>query len=308
MFSTHVRCAIPRWNEQYAGFVANATVVSAPMDQRSPRNLGKKFHHQREKFNRSANLLSWLEVAVLFTTGLAAGTINTVVGSGSLITFPALLALGYPPILANVTNSVGILPGAISGAIAYRSELRGQFRQILPLALCSGIGGLIGALLLLVLPPAVFDTVVPVLIIIACVLVIVGPQLKRWAEAREGKTGSGSERRVALMASAAFTGVYGGYFGAAQGVILLAFLSILLKGGIQRANAYKNVLAAVANGAAASVFLFTTEIAWIAAAIIALGAILGGQIGGSVGKRLPPVVYRVVIVVIGIVAIIYFYV
>lgn len=252
--------------------------------------------------------MNWVEVAILFTSGVAAGVINTVVGSGSLVTFPALLALGYPPILANVTNNVGVLPGSISGAIAYRDELRGQLRAVLPLAVFSGLGGLSGALLLLVLPPQVFGTVVPVLIIFACILVIIGPQLKTWAEKREARTGSGSPRQRTLLVSVGLSSVYGGYFGAAQGVILLSFLSILLKGGIQRANAYKNVLAATANGSAATVFILTTQIAWIAAGIIALGAILGGQIGGSVGKRLPPVVYRALIVVIGVIAIIYFYV
>lgn len=252
--------------------------------------------------------MSWVEVAVLFTSGVAAGVINTVVGSGSLITFPALLAFGYPPVLANVTNNVGVLPGSISGAIAYRNELRGQFRKILPLAAFSGVGGLSGALLLLVLPPEVFGTVVPVLIMFACILVIVGPKVKTWAEAREAQSGSDARRQGTLLVSVGLSSVYGGYFGAAQGVILLSFLSILLKGGIQRANAFKNVLAAVANGAAAVVFIITTQIAWIAAGIIALGAILGGQIGGSLGKRLPPVVYRALIVVVGIIAITYFYV
>lgn len=251
--------------------------------------------------------MSWLDVALLFASGTAAGVINTVVGSGSLVTFPALLALGYSPILANVTNNIGVLPGSISGAIAYRSELKGQLRKLLPLTAFSAVGGLSGALLLLVLPASAFDSVVPILIILACVLVIISPRLKRWSAAREVKSGSGAERRAALFTSTGLTGIYGGYFGAAQGVILLSILSILLEGGMQRANAYKNILAAVANGAAAIVFIFTTEVAWLAAAVIAAGAILGGQIGGCVGRRLPPVVYRVVIVLIGIAAIVYFY-
>lgn len=251
--------------------------------------------------------MNWIDVAVLFASGTAAGIINTVVGSGSLVTFPALLALGYPPVLANVTNNIGVLPGSISGAIAYRRELRGQLPVILPLTAFSAVGGLAGAILLLILPASAFNNVVPVLIVIACVLVVVAPRLKRWAAARELKSGSGSERRLALFTSTGLTGIYGGYFGAAQGVILLSTLSILLPGDIQRANAYKNILAAVANGAAAVVFVFTTEVAWLAAGVIAIGAILGGQIGGSVGRRLPPVVYRVIIVAIGIAAIVYFY-
>lgn len=254
--------------------------------------------------------MSWLDVLILFVAGTAAGTINAVVGSGSLITFPALLALGYPPVLANVTNNIGVLPGSISGAVAYRRELRGQWRQVLPLAGCSAVGGLIGALLLLVLPASAFNGVVPVLILLAVVLVIVSPWLKRWSAARQAKTEADMARgeRPTLFTTVGLTGVYGGYFGAAQGVILLSILSILLKGGMQRANAYKNVLAATANGAAAVVFVFSTPVAWVAALIIAVGAVIGGQIGGRVGRRLPPIVYRGIIVVIGIVAIIYFYV
>ena len=240
--------------------------------------------------------MTWLEALLLFLAGTAAGTINTVVGSGSLVTFPTLLALGYPPVLANVTNNIGVLPGSISGAIAYRSELKGQARGVLPLAVCSLIGGGAGALLLLVLPASAFDAIVPVLIIAACVLVVAAPWLKRWAfrratAARPGRSG----RAATLLTSTGLTGVYGGYFGAAQGVILLALLSIMLPGDVHRANAYKNVLAAVANGAAALVFVFTTSVAWFAGGIIALGAILGGQLGANVGRRLPPVVYRGVI-------------
>jgi uncharacterized protein len=252
--------------------------------------------------------VTWLEALLLFVAGTAAGTINTVVGSGSLVTFPTLLALGYPPVLANVTNNIGVLPGSVSGAIAYRRELKGQARSVLPLAVCSLVGGASGALLLLVLPASAFDAIVPVLIIAACVLVVAAPWLKRWAfrratAARSGGTG----RATTLLTTTGLTGVYGGYFGAAQGVILLALLSIMLPGDLQRANAYKNVLAAVANGAAALVFVFTTSVAWFAGGIIALGAILGGQLGASVGRRLPPVVYRVVIVLIGIAAVVYFY-
>ena len=244
-------------------------------------------------------------MVILFISGTLAGIINTVVGSGSLVTFPALLALGYPPILANVTNNVGVLPGSISGAIAYRKELKGQFKPLAVLAIFSGVGGLAGALLLLQLPAEVFDGVVPVLIILACVLVVIGPRLKQAIAARPTKKGS-ARHGAGLYVTTGLTGVYGGYFGAAQGVILLSGLSILLPGTIQRANAYKNVLAAVANFAAAIVFVSSTEVAWLAAGIIAAGSILGGQIGGWVGQRLPPLVLRIVILAVGVSAITYF--
>jgi len=249
--------------------------------------------------------MTWVEVIVLFVSGTMAGIINTVVGSGSLVTFPALLALGYPPILANVTNNVGVLPGSISGAIAYRKELKGQLKPVALLAIFSGVGGLAGALLLLQLPAEVFNGVVPILIILASILVVIGPRLKQAIAARQAKKGATSHG-VALYATTGLTGVYGGYFGAAQGVILLSGLSILLPGSLQRANAYKNVLAAVANFAAAIVFVSITDVAWLAAGVIAAGSILGGQIGGWVGQRLPPLVLRIVILAVGVSAITYF--
>jgi uncharacterized protein len=246
--------------------------------------------------------LSVPDILLLVLAGIAAGTINTVVGSGSLVTFPALLAVGLPPVLANVTNNIGVLPGNISGALAYRRELRGSRAMAWRLGIASVVGGVSGALLLLVLPEEVFAWVVPVLIALACVLIIAAPRIKLRLAARaaQGASGMPSNR---LAVGVGLTGVYGGYFGAAQGVILLSILSIALPGGMQKANGLKNVLAAAANGAAALVFVLISEVHWGAAAAVAVGAILGGQIGGRVGRRIPDVAYRIVIVAIGIVAI-----
>lgn len=241
---------------------------------------------------------------MLFFAGTAAGIINTVVGSGSLVTFPVLVALGYPPVLANVTNNIGILPGSVSGAVSYRKELAGHGRELLGFAAFSAVGGVVGALLLLRLPTAAFHFIVPILIVGACVLVVIGPVLKRRSAHRTNDAGAG--RRGGLSVAVGLTGIYGGYFGAAQGVILLASLTALLPGDIQRANAFKIVLAGTANLAAAVVFTFTTTVAWPAAFAIAIGAILGGQLGGLVGQRLPASVFRVVIVAIGLGAVIYF--
>jgi uncharacterized membrane protein YfcA len=249
--------------------------------------------------------VSWADAVILFFAGTAAGIINTVVGSGSLVTFPILVALGYPPVLANVTNNIGVLPGSISGAISYRKELAGHGRELVSLAVLSAAGGIVGALLLLKLPTAAFQFIVPILIVGACVLVIAGPALKRRSLTRK-RDGAAGRRAVELKATVGLTGVYGGYFGAAQGVILLASLTALLPGDIQRANAFKNVLAGTANLAAAIVFVFTTRVAWPAALAIAVGAILGGQLGGLVGRRLTTTVFRIVIVVIGAVAVLYF--
>ncbi|WP_256839807.1 sulfite exporter TauE/SafE family protein [Ornithinimicrobium faecis] len=248
--------------------------------------------------------MTWYELTLLLVAGIAAGTINTVVGSGSLVTFPALLSVGLPPVLANVTNNVGVLPGNISGAISYRRELSGSGRLAWRLGVASAIGGVAGALLLLVLPQEVFTWVVPALIVLACVLIVAGPRIKTAIASRAPADATG---RVSgrLATGVGLTGVYGGYFGAAQGVILLSALSIALPGSLQQANALKNVLAAAANGAAAIVFVSISDIHWVAAGAVALGAVIGGQVGGRVGRRIPDGVYRTTIVVIGAAAIVH---
>ncbi|HEX5586705.1 MAG TPA: sulfite exporter TauE/SafE family protein [Acidimicrobiia bacterium] len=244
--------------------------------------------------------MSFWEGVLIVAVGFAAGTINTIVGSGSLVTFPTLLALGYAPVVANVSNTIGLVFGSISGAVGYRRELAGQRRRVSVLGVGSFIGGLTGAILLLTLPSSVFDAVVPVLILIACALVVVQPRLSRFvAEHRSRVVEHGG---VALWVGIFLTGIYGGYFGAAQGVILLALLGIFIADDLQRLNGVKNVLALIANGVAAIVFVFSAHVAWDVSALIALGSIVGGQVGAHVGRRIPERWLRVVIVVIGVVA------
>ena len=230
--------------------------------------------------------------------GLAAGTVNTIVGSGSLITFPTLLALGYAPVLANVSNTVGLVPGSISGAVGYRRELAGQRRRIAVLGTASATGGLTGGILLLVLPAAVFRDIVPVLILVACALIAVQPPLARRVAAR--RRADRPHGGPLLFAAVYATGVYGGYFGAAQGVILIALLGIFVDDGIQRLNAAKNVLAALVNGVAAVLFVAFSHVAWGVAALLATGAVVGGQLGATLGRRIPPNWLRAVIVVVGV--------
>jgi len=226
-----------------------------------------------------------------------------VVGSGSLITFPTLIALGYPPVLANVSNNIGLVPGGLSGVHGYRRELEGQRQRITRLSGASVAGGITGAVLLLVLPPGVFSDVVPVLIVIALVLVVTGPWLsKRLTDRRP----PGAAERVspALLACVFGTGVYGGYFGAAQGIILIALLSIFLNDHLQRLNAAKNVLAVLVNSVASVIFILATHVDWKVVGVIAVASVIGGQVGASVGRRLDPRVLRGVIVVVGVVAIV----
>ena len=240
-----------------------------------------------------------LEVVALLAAGIAAGAINAVVGSGTLITFPTLLALGYPAVLANVSNNIGLVPGSASGAWAYRRELSGQKARVMRLASCSVAGGIIGAILLLELPASAFDAIVPVLILLAVALVIVGPRLNRMIAARRDGTHAPVHGGTAVLAATFFCGIYGGYFGAAQGILLMAFLGILLDEQMQRLNAVKNVLAGLVNLVAAVVFILSTEVAWDAVAVIAIGSTIGGQLGGMYGRRLSPAVLRGIIVVVG---------
>ena len=205
--------------------------------------------------------------------------------------------------LANVSNNIGLVPGALSGAYGYRRELEGQRPRLSRLAGASLAGGAIGAVLLLVLPPGVFGDVVPVLIVLALVLVVFGPRIsKRLADGHPG--GVRTAVTPALLASVFAIGIYGGYFGAAQGIVLIAILSIFLDDDLQRLNGAKNVLAALVNGVASIVFVFATHVNWDIVGIIAVASTVGGQLGASFGRRLDPAVLRAIIVVVGVVAIV----
>jgi len=242
---------------------------------------------------------------IIFLAGTAAGTINTVVGSGSLITFPTLVALGYPPLLANVSNNIGLVPGSLSGVYGYRRELVGQRSRLMRLVPASALGGLAGSLLLLALPSAVFKKVVIVLIAIALVLVVLQPTLSRRLAARRREGGHGHrEVTPALAGLVCAAGVYGGYFGAAQGIILIAVLGIFLDDELQRLNAAKNVLAMTVNALASVVFIISTNVDWKVVATIAIGSTIGGQIGAKYGRRLDPRALRALIVVVGLTALV----
>lgn len=239
-----------------------------------------------------------VEALAILGAGLAAGTINTIVGSGSLITFPTLLAFGYSPVVANVSNTVGLVPGSVSGAVGYRRELAGQGGRAVRLGLVAVAGGLCGSVLLLVLPSSAFERIVPLLLLLACALVVVQPRLSRALAARTG--GEGHDRLGPLALTVFATAIYGGYFGAGQGVLLISLLAIFLTDTLQRLNALKNVLAALVNGVAAIVFILVAPVAWGPAILLATGAIIGGQVGANIGRRLPPLVLRVIIVVVGV--------
>ena len=248
--------------------------------------------------------MPWYEVVALLAAGMAAGTINTIVGSGTLITFPTLLFLGFAPLVDNVSNAVGLVAGGLTGIHGYREELAGQGRTLRRLVPTSFLGAVTGAVLLLALPASAFDAMVPFLIAAALLLVLLGRRLQAWAATRHPDQESRG-RRVLMTVGVFAAGVYGGYFGAAQGVLLVGILSALMTISLQHINGLKNVLVTVANAVAAVIFILVApeRINWSVAALIAVGALAGGYVGARVGRRLSPVVLRGLIVVIVVVAI-----
>ena len=234
--------------------------------------------------------MTLLEALAVLVAGAMAGGVNAVVGSGSLITFPTLLAVGYSPVTANVSNCVGLVPGGVGGSFGYRRELRGQWRRCAVLGIGTTIGAVLGGVLLLVLPDEVFDAVVPGLILLSVALMALRPS---------PKIHEGSSNLPAGIASSFGVGIYGGYFGAAQGIILISLLRLCFSEHLQVLNAIKNVLAGLANLVAGVLFVVVANVAWEAALLIAAGSVVGAQVGARYGRRLPQETLRRTVIVYG---------
>lgn len=238
--------------------------------------------------------MTFVDALLVTVAGFLAGIINTAIGSGSLVTYPALLLAGLPPITANVTNTVGLAPGAVAGAWAYRSELSGLRRELAVLVPVSALGAILGAALLLIIPSAAFRAIVPALILIACMLVALQPLLTRRLAEHPRRTRWGT-----LSVSVFAAGTYGGYFSAAQGILLLGILGLLVKADLQAQNALKCALQATVNVVAAVFFLVAGGFDLPLAACIAVGSLAGAPVGARIARALPARVFRIFVVAFG---------
>lgn len=245
--------------------------------------------------------MSLLESILVLAAGFAAGTINAIVGSGTLITFPALLAVGYPPVVANVSNTLGLVPGAAAAAVAYRQELRGRRNQLMRYAPWTVAGAICGAALLLTLPASAFRAIVPILIAISLVLIVLQPRISARVTAR--REAHHPQGGPVVLGGIFGTGIYGGYFGAGQGILLFGLLASSLDQDLREVNAMRAVLAGLANAVAAVVFVLVADVAYLPVLLIAAGSTVGGLFGAGIGRRLPDGVLRAVIVVVGVAAI-----
>ena len=255
--------------------------------------------------------MSVAQMLLIAFAGVGAGAINSLVGSGTLITFPTLIALGFPPVTATMSNAVGVVGGGVSGTWGYRAELRGQWHRLRWQIPASVTGALIGSFLLLHLPERVFIQIVPVLMILALILVIAGPRIQDYARRRAEAAGRSAEhvpplRMAALVVGTFAVGVYGGYFTAAQGILLMGVMGALLPEDMQRMNAAKNLLSLLVNIVAAISYTLVAfdRISWLAAGLIAVGSLAGGWLGSRYGRRLSPNALRAVIVVVGLIGLV----
>lgn len=235
-----------------------------------------------------------LQAGALAGAGVVAGTVNTIAGAGSLLTFPALLAAGLPPLSANVTNCLGMVPGGISGAYGMRDQLQGQRATVLRWCLWAAVGSLLGAGLLLALPSSAFDRIVPVLVGAAGVLVLLQPVVVRRTRRANGHVSRATGPTIAGVA------VYSGYFGAAQGVMFIGALGIVAPQPLPRTNAVKNVLSFTGNGAAGVVYAIAAPVDWTAALLLAVGSACGGPLGAALSRRIPAGPLRVGIAAIAL--------
>jgi uncharacterized protein len=234
---------------------------------------------------------------LLVAVGAAAGIVNGLAGGGTLIAFPVLLALGYPALTSNVTCTVGLWSGYTGGMAGFKVEVVEQRKILRVLAIPSAVGAVVGSILLLTTPPSGFERAAPWLVLAASLLFAAQPLVARMVRRRATE---GRPRHHGVVAGTFLASIYGGYFGAGLGVILLAVLGLTLNETVARSSALRTVLSVLANGVAALAFIVAASVAWEAAGLLAIGALVGGFLGARLVRRLSPTVLRVVVVLFGL--------
>jgi len=249
--------------------------------------------------------MTWAEHLAVLGAGLIAGVLTSTVGVASLVSFPVLVAVGLPPVIANVSNTLGLIPGGLSGSFGYREELRTHPRVSWTVVLSCALGAVGGAALLLTQPAETFEAVVPWLILFSCLLVGAQPRISKWLKRHQPQDGS-AERRVTMSPVTTFfallTGVYGGYFGAGSGVMMVAVLGLGTDVDLRVVNGLKTVAVLTGNVIAGAIFAAVADVDWVAVVTLALGSVVGGYVGARVGRRLPPGLFRGLVVIAGIIA------
>ena len=248
-----------------------------------------------------------LDTVLVLATGFGAGVLSSTVGVASLLSFPVLVGLGLPPVVANVSNTLGLIPGGLGGVLGYRDEVRAAGPIARVIVVVCALGAAVGAALLLGLPPGVFETIVPYLILFTCLLVGVQPRIARWLRARhEQRHGEQlAERRHMSPATTVFatiTGVYGGYFGAGAGVMMVAVLGIGTDLELRIVNGLKTLSLMVGNVVAGLIFVVVADPRWDVVVLLAAGSLIGGYVGARVGRKLPDAAFRWAVVAAGVVA------
>jgi len=250
--------------------------------------------------------MTGLEQLAVVAAGFGAGIMTSTVGVASLLSFPVLVAVGLPPVVANASNTVGMTPAGVSGSFGYRRELAEHPVVTALVIITCAVGSVAGAILLLALPPEVFEQIVPWLILFTCLLVGAQPTLKKWVRRRADGPQERREHMSPLTTFfSALTGVYGGYFGAGSGVMMMAVLGFGTDLEFRIVNALKTLAVLAANVVASVIFLFIAELEWTAVVLLAVGSVVGGYVGARIGNYLPETGLRVAIVITGIVAAIY---
>jgi uncharacterized membrane protein YfcA len=234
---------------------------------------------------------------LVLLAAFVAGAVNAVAGGGSLLTFPVLLGVGFDPVPASITNTLGLMPGYLGGAHAYRAEIADQRARVRALVAPAGLGAVTGAALLLRSPASVFEALVPFLVLLAAVMLALQPRVSAWVASRPRR----AEGLPPLLLVVTFLGgVYGAYFGGALGVILLAALGSVLADDLQRVNGVKSLLSVVINGVAVVIFVFSPHVHWSTVAVMAVGSLAGGRLGAGYARRLGASQLRTVVVTVAV--------